>query len=120
MEIQVLRIFSTRCHYNILLHCVVKLSSNTLNDVSHGCVSPQEDFGQTDFEQNSTQLVLTWYRFLVAEHFTQVVWKGTRYVGMGMAHNVKRGIVVIVANYFPPGNVIGHFVENVLKPKRIT
>jgi uncharacterized protein YkwD len=38
-------------------------------------------------------------------HFTQVVWKGTREVGCGMARNAGRE--VWVCNYNPPGNVIG-------------
>ncbi len=39
-------------------------------------------------------------------HFTQLVWKGTKEVGCGMAHNDERQ--VWVCNYNPPGNVVGH------------
>jgi len=40
-----------------------------------------------------------------AGHYTQMVWKNTREVGYGMATG-PRG-VVIVSNYFPPGNFLG-------------
>lgn len=38
-------------------------------------------------------------------HFTQLVWKGTREVGCGMAREGNRE--VWVCNYNPPGNIIG-------------
>ena len=44
-----------------------------------------------------------WYK---AGHYTQMVWKTTTYVGMGMAI-CKDGSVLIVANYSPGGNYIG-------------
>ena len=47
-------------------------------------------------------------------HFTQLVWKSTTDVGIGVATNGTKTIVV--ANYSPPGNVNKHFVENVLSP----
>lgn len=45
-------------------------------------------------------------------HFTQVVWIGSREFGVakGVA---KNGAQYVVARYFPAGNVIGHFPENV-------
>lgn len=46
-------------------------------------------------------------------HFTQVVWKDSRMLGVGQARN-RSGQVFIVANYDPPGNFIGSFAENVL------
>jgi len=53
--------------------------------------------------------------FLFAGHFTQVVWKGTQELGLGMA--TKSGRTVIVATYNPPGNYIGEYTKNVMKPK---
>ena len=38
-------------------------------------------------------------------HFTQVVWKKTSQVGFGKALDEK-GCVYIVANYYPPGNLV--------------
>lgn len=45
-------------------------------------------------------------------HFTQVVWKDSKELGVGQARS-KSGQVVIVCNYDPPGNFIGSFTENV-------
>lgn len=49
-------------------------------------------------------------------HFTQVVWVGSKEVGFGAAQS-KSGNYYGVANYFPPGNYIGEFEENVLRKK---
>lgn len=48
-------------------------------------------------------------------HFTQVVWEDTKEVGVGMAKS-KEGQVYVVANYFPPGNVMGSFATKVRPP----
>ncbi|CRL08543.1 CLUMA_CG021366, isoform A [Clunio marinus] len=50
---------------------------------------------------------------LKSGHFTQVVWKESRELGVGMAKN-RSGEVFVVANYDPPGNFIGSFEKNVL------
>nr|KAG5689608.1 hypothetical protein BaRGS_032366 [Batillaria attramentaria] len=49
-------------------------------------------------------------------HFTQVVWKGSRELGVGKAKDGK-GKVIVVANYRPAGNMIGTYRENVFPPK---
>lgn len=49
-------------------------------------------------------------RLMPASHYTQMVWRGTTHVGAGKAVIRKgpyRGLVVLVCNYAPPGNVIG-------------
>ncbi|KFY36419.1 hypothetical protein V495_07923 [Pseudogymnoascus sp. VKM F-4514 (FW-929)] len=49
-------------------------------------------------------------------HFTQVVWKDTTTVGCGRTKCDGRGGSpgwYVVCEYYPPGNVIGAFVENV-------
>lgn len=45
-------------------------------------------------------------------HFTQVIWKDSKELGVGQARS-KTGQVVIVCNYDPPGNFIGSFTENI-------
>ncbi|KAF9016052.1 PR-1-like protein [Hymenopellis radicata] len=55
-------------------------------------------------------------------HFTQVVWKSTKQVACAIA-NCKGGTIFgqpskyIVCRYSPPGNFIGHFPENVGRPR---
>ncbi|XP_078362793.1 Golgi-associated plant pathogenesis-related protein 1-like isoform X2 [Oculina patagonica] len=51
-------------------------------------------------------------------HFTQVVWKGTKKVGVAVATASKPDAdgfytSFVVARYFPPGNYMGQFAENV-------
>lgn len=48
-------------------------------------------------------------------HFTQVIWKGSKELGIAMAKNNK-GETYVVANYEPRGNYIGQFVDNVPRP----
>ncbi|KAL7391529.1 hypothetical protein ABVT39_010616, partial [Epinephelus coioides] len=47
-------------------------------------------------------------------HFTQVVWKESTELGVGMATDGKT--VFVVGQYRPTGNMMGaeHFAENVL------
>uniref|UniRef100_A0A182P3P6 SCP domain-containing protein n=1 Tax=Anopheles epiroticus TaxID=199890 RepID=A0A182P3P6_9DIPT len=44
-------------------------------------------------------------------HFTQVVWKGSQHLGVGIAS--KGTNVFVVCNYDPPGNVYGRYAEHV-------
>ncbi|XP_043529471.1 troponin T, skeletal muscle-like [Frieseomelitta varia] len=48
-------------------------------------------------------------------HFTQLIWKKTESIGLGLA-NDDSGKFYLVCIYHPPGNVAGEFVENVLPP----
>jgi glioma pathogenesis-related protein 2 len=50
-------------------------------------------------------------------HFTQLVWKTSKELGMGIAQAAD-GTWYVVANYSPPGNISGQFPTNVLKPKK--
>ncbi len=49
-------------------------------------------------------------------HFTQVVWKGSRFVGCGKAKS-STGKVFVVCNYDPQGNYLGQFQDNVIRAK---
>jgi len=44
-------------------------------------------------------------------HFTQLVWNTTTTVGSGLAMSKGTNMVFAVANYLPPGNIIGAFAE---------
>ena len=48
-------------------------------------------------------------------HFTQVVWKNSTELGIAKAVSGS-GKCYISANYKPPGNYEGQFIENVLPP----
>ena len=47
-------------------------------------------------------------------HFTQLVWKGSKNLGCGIACGSG---CVVTCNYFPPGNVLGQFESNVFPKK---
>lgn len=51
-------------------------------------------------------------------HFTQLVWKSSTHLGVGVAfHPQRKWKCIVVAHFGPPGNVLGSFKENVLPPK---
>jgi len=52
-------------------------------------------------------------------HFTQMVWKSSQKLGVGVALSANGREVYIVTNYYPAGNIInsGYFEQNVLPPK---
>jgi hypothetical protein len=47
-------------------------------------------------------------------HFTQVIWLGSTQLGIGIAFSSDNKNATVVANYYPPGNVLGSFSANVL------
>ena len=48
-------------------------------------------------------------------HFTQLIWKDSKEVGFGF--NFTNNEVIAVAYYYPSGNIIGKFSENVKEKK---
>ena len=51
--------------------------------------------------------------------FTQLVWKSSREIGVGVAIS-KSGAYHVVVNYSPPGNIPGQYRSNVLRPQIIS
>jgi glioma pathogenesis-related protein 2 len=54
-------------------------------------------------------------------HFTQVVWKDSQRIGIGVSWSEKTGHIFVCMNYDPPGNSgnSGRYVLNVL-PKKVS
>ena len=48
-------------------------------------------------------------------HFTQMIWKNTKEIGFGC--KILADISYAVVYYYPPGNTLGEFENNVLIPK---
>ena len=46
-------------------------------------------------------------------HFTQVVWKSTKELGMGRAKTADGKQTYVVGRYRPAGNIINYMAENV-------
>ena len=57
--------------------------------------------------------------FFISGHFTQVVWEGTKEVGFGFAtyQDGEYNKLVVVGNYYPAGNIMKQFEDNV-KPAK--
>jgi len=49
-------------------------------------------------------------------HFTQLVWAGSRLLGVGLAKSATTGKYITVMKYHPPGNYLGMYRENVFRP----
>jgi uncharacterized protein YkwD len=50
------------------------------------------------------------------KHFSQVVWKGTKKVGMGLAKSKSSNKIYVIALYDPPGNMEGKEEANIKMP----
>lgn len=54
---------------------------------------------------------------MAAGHFTQVVWKNSQKLGVGIAFANNGNKAIVVANYDPPGNYQGQFPQHVFEAK---
>lgn len=50
---------------------------------------------------------------LSSGHFSQLVWKDTKQMGVGKARSAAGTKVFVVANFDPQGNWMGQFAEQV-------
>ena len=57
--------------------------------------------------------LLFFFTSLFLGHFSQMVWKSSKRIGIGESGSAT-GKFYIVASYYPPGNTDGGFEENVL------
>ena len=51
-------------------------------------------------------------------HFTQLIWKNTKKIGFGLGIKDDQSKMVVVAYYYPAGNIFGEFTKNVEKNKK--
>lgn len=79
------------------IYWVSDLSSTTPMDAVYAWYSEKADFKND---------VLSMDNILTIGHYTQIIWKDTREVGMGMAV-CEDGGAIVVANYDPSGNYLG-------------
>ncbi|XP_065647709.1 uncharacterized protein LOC105846415 isoform X4 [Hydra vulgaris] len=92
------------------------------SNVAYGCYSDEGDISTTEavikwyFEVCKSQYVFGSEGSLENKHFTQLVWRGSKYFGMGKAVSKKNGLfcTYIVALYKPHGNIMSQYKENVL------
>ncbi|MFA7687421.1 MAG: CAP domain-containing protein [Moheibacter sp.] len=79
------------------LYWTSRVSETTPTDAVHGWYSEKQGFNNEEINADNIYAI---------GHYTQMVWKDTREVGMGMAV-CKNGGAIVVANYDPPGNYLG-------------
>ena len=75
-------------------------SSNPLTDASVGWYEEIKDYRYSKFKTRRIGRPIG--------HYTQMVWKSTKKVGIAYAVS-KKGSVYVVARYFPAGNFIGEY-----------
>ncbi|PSN32010.1 hypothetical protein C0J52_18086 [Blattella germanica] len=95
--------------YGENVYCKISTDANTTATAENACEQWYAEIKVHQFGQEP--------KVLKSGHFSQMIWKSTEEIGMGMARS-KAGRIFIVANYNPKGNVIGKFAENVPKPKK--
>lgn len=49
-------------------------------------------------------------------HFTQMIWVQTKSIGCGTKYCPQNSMRIVVCRYYPPGNVLNEFRQNVLVP----
>ncbi|TMW54435.1 hypothetical protein DOY81_000427 [Sarcophaga bullata] len=98
------------------------------NSISH---RPDNEYGEniyyaSNFDPTAEQCVQSWYNEVKhykyskpgfssnTGHFTQLVWKDTQELGVGLTK--VDGITFVVCNYSPAGNVMDQYQEQVLAP----
>lgn len=83
------------------LNCEESYAGNGAVDYWYDEEAPVYDYRNPGFSQNTAQ-------------FTQIVWKGTKKLGCGIACNAQDKACYVVCYYYPHGNTDTLFGENVL------
>lgn len=72
-------------------------SNYTIKDACEDWLEEKKDFKNKPLKGNS---------WTATGHYTQMIWKNTQRVGLGIA-KCADGAVIVVANYDPAGNYLG-------------
>ena len=54
----------------------------------------------------------------IPSHFTQMIWKNSQSIGIGINRNNNSGHMFYILNYYPSGNISGKYKENINKKRR--
>ena len=84
----------------ILLSCLIIIIGDEAVEKWYEGASSY-DFDHGDFSQETGS-------------FTQLAWKSSRRLGIGIAYGNNRRTAYVVARYLPAGNVLGQFKKNIL------
>ncbi|XP_062987012.1 Golgi-associated plant pathogenesis-related protein 1 isoform X2 [Elgaria multicarinata webbii] len=90
-----------------------------------------ENLAWASYDQSGSEVADRWYNEIKnynfqspgfssgTGHFTAMVWKNTKKMGVGKAA-ASDGSTFVVARYEPAGNIVnpGHYEQNVLPPKK--
>lgn len=88
----------------------------TSNGYAHSIITSNDEVG----EKEACAAVDAWYdqRHKIAlapdgNVWSQMIWGSTTHYGCGAARNWQEGKTVVVAFFYPPGNIEGEFDENI-------
>lgn len=96
-------------NYGENIYCLWSSDRNAKANPKDVCRSWYEEIKEYDFSIEPKGV----FR---AGHFTQMIWKMSQDLGVGVA-KTKKGKVLVVCNYNPRGNVVGQFMVNVQRSR---
>lgn len=96
-------------NYGENIYCLWSSDRNAKANPKDVCRSWYEEIKEYDFSIEPKGV----FR---AGHFTQMIWKTSQDLGVGVA-KTKKGKVLVVCDYNPRGNVVGQFMANVLRAR---
>lgn len=96
-------------NYGENIYCLWSSDRNAKANPREVCRSWYEEIKEHDFSVEPKGI-------FKAGHFTQLIWKSSQDLGVGVS-KTKKGKVLVVCNYNPRGNIAGQFSTNVLKAR---
>ena len=112
--------YSRRLAYTIraLQHSNNRYNNEPLGENLYYCIGKEpngNDATKSWYDEIQYHDFYSDYGCSASGHFSQLVWNNSKEVGFGVTKN-NNGQWFVVANYFPAGNTMGKFRENVLIP----